>query len=369
MIFASTKPGQIPQTLDRLTAVRFFAALAVVVFHIFDTAPWLSHWGETVLRKGSLGVDLFFILSGFILAHVYLDRFEAGRLDYRDFLVKRIARIYPAHITMMAVFLLVYTAVAIAGFETEGRAINWAHLPFHLTMTHAWGFLWTPAWNYPSWSISAEWFAYLLFPVYLTLATRLGPKVTLAVSVIGFWLLFFLVFELIGRRLTGLAYQFGILRILFEFMMGVALCQILRHQHLTAAASRAVLWGSLGAIAACVVLDISDMILVPLFGGLLFALACREIHAPAKGRLTQILVYLGEISYSTYMVHALLVILAQAIAPKLGVASTDALPALILIAAIYAASAMLYHGVELPMRAWIQARARGARPATTPAGD
>ena len=348
-----TQVQAIPQNLHNLTSVRFFAAAAVVIFHIFDDMEGMSHWLETLIRKGSLGVDLFFILSGFILAHVYLPQYQAEKFDYRNFLVKRLARIYPAHITMIVVFLAVYTVAGALGLTGDANAINWADLPYHLSMTHAWGLASGAAWNYPSWSISAEWFAYLLFPLYLIFANTMRPLVSVIVALAGF-LIAFEVLSQFGMRLTGLAYNFGILRIFFEFMIGVAVYQLFLTRQPTADQARIGFCLCLALLIFCGVADISDMVIIPVFALLIYMLACLDVYQRDQGTVSKVLVYLGEISYSTYMVHAIFLIIAQKLAERMDFAITDPLPVLVLLAAIYGASALMYHLIEIPMRRWIQ---------------
>src|SRR5690606_23543198 len=126
-----------------------------------------------LVGKGYLAVDLFFMLSGFVLTHVYhaeFVRFDPGR--YRDFLAARVARLYPLH--LLVLFAFVATAVAGRLFEFiqtghfEELPLEGAHsvlaILANLVMLQGLdaGEL---SWNYPSWSISVEFFAYLLFPL------------------------------------------------------------------------------------------------------------------------------------------------------------------------------------------------------------
>ena len=78
-----------------LTSLRFFAAMWVVAFHYW---PNLSSVMPPLVAKGYLGVELFFVLSGFILCHVYLDSVADGGFRYGSFLWARLARIYPLHL-------------------------------------------------------------------------------------------------------------------------------------------------------------------------------------------------------------------------------------------------------------------------------
>ena len=75
-----------------LTGLRFVAAFYVFLFHIHIRWPIADHpFAKKVLDQGAIGMSLFFILSGFILAYRYAD----GRSTLKDYLINRFARIYP----------------------------------------------------------------------------------------------------------------------------------------------------------------------------------------------------------------------------------------------------------------------------------
>ena len=156
-----------PQDLPSLTSIRWFLALGVVLFHyqLNMLAPDAAGWG--LIERARLPVDVFFVLSGLVLAHVYSRQVEQGRYSHRRFLVARFARIYPAHIAMLAV-IVVLAAVAIGlGQRLEPFDYGLDGLFAAALLIHAW-FPITAGneWNGPSWSLSAEWGAYLLFPAF-----------------------------------------------------------------------------------------------------------------------------------------------------------------------------------------------------------
>jgi len=82
-----------------LTAMRFYAAMWVVLFHYW---PKLAvSFTPAFVDRGYLGVELFFVLSGFILCHVYLPAADRGEFKYGGFLWARIARVYPLHLVTL----------------------------------------------------------------------------------------------------------------------------------------------------------------------------------------------------------------------------------------------------------------------------
>ena len=291
-----------PANIKPLTSLRFFAAMWVVLFHYW---PHLAGAAErpALVAKGYLGVELFFVLSGFILCHVYLPSFEAGRFRYGDFIWARLARIYPLHLATLAGMGLMAAAAVAAGLAVDPNVLSWAALPANITMTQAWGLAPVAGWNHPSWSISAEWFAYLTFPAFaaLAIAVRRWPGVAVAAA-LAFLSTLYVGFERItGFPLTQATIAWGALRIVPCFVLGCALYLAWRS---SAADRRKSLAGACffgAAVIACAGFGAPDMITVAACGGLIITLAQVS---KAGGRLGSqpILVYLGEISYAVYMV-------------------------------------------------------------------
>jgi len=143
-----------PDVLDPLTGVRFFLALGVVLFHC--QLQWtLPDEAVGLLDRARLGVDVFFILSGFILTHVYLQ--GDGVPDYRRFLAARFARIYPAHLFILLGMLGLVLLAPLFGVGLEPGRFNPADFAGTLLLVQAWFPRETMVlWNGPAWSLSAE---------------------------------------------------------------------------------------------------------------------------------------------------------------------------------------------------------------------
>lgn len=225
-MFIRTPLPQHPGNLKALTALRFWAALWVVLFHMLQANLNESSLFDRVVSRGALGVDLFFILSGFILMHVYAHQFSDGKFSYGEFLRNRFARIYPLHLFMILIMVVAYTMAGQLGLIRDAEGMNWSHLPWHFLALHAWGFTDGHSWNFPSWSISAEFFAYLIFPFYLLSFQRLRPFVLLAIAIISFSL-FNIYLASINVHISQLMFNFGISRIFFEFLLGVGLYAVI----------------------------------------------------------------------------------------------------------------------------------------------
>ena len=359
-------PVPTPPDLRALTTLRFLAALWVVLFTAW---PHLDvSWVPVAVTKGYLGVETFFILSGFILSHVYLEAAGEKRFRYGGFLWARIARVYPLHLVTLFGMIGLGIAATIAGLSIDGSLNDWRALPAHLTMTHAWGLAPLSAFNHPSWSISAEWFAYLSFPAFAFVAWRLRNRPVLAtVLAAGFALGLYGVFEpLAGYALTEATFRWGMLRIVPCFALGCALYLVHRRGPVPHAGLVALASGV--AVLASASLGLWDAITVLAAGGLILGLGALD-NARAGVLGSKVGVYLGEISYSIYMVCAPVLLLTTNVAARLTGADDKRFHIIVwlaLVAAIPVAAMITYHLVERPARKALRGmadRRAGARTA------
>jgi peptidoglycan/LPS O-acetylase OafA/YrhL len=342
------------QNIRQLTALRFFAAFWVVLFHYWpnlQAAP-----APLLVDKGYLGVELFFILSGFILCHVYRTSVEERRFRYGSFLWARLARVYPLHLATLVGLGLVAGAATVAGFAVDQNILSWEALPANLLLVQAWGFAPVAGWNHPSWSISAEWFAYLTFPAFAWAALKLKDRPRVAVlAAIAFLAGLYLAFEAAtGKSLTQATIHWGALRIVPCFAYGCALHALWRGTKgsgRAVAAAGALVSGALVLVFAA--LGVHDSVTVAALGGVIFFLA-RLAESGSKAFGNPSLVYLGEISYSVYMICVPWKIVFVNAATRIFELRSDQLPLPLWIAfsiAVIPLAAASYHLIEKPARA------------------
>lgn len=356
-----------PQELKSLTSLRFIAAFWVLLYHFKDHLGLdLGRFG--LVAHGYLGVDLFFTLSGFILAHVYLSEVETGRFGYGGFLKNRLARVYPMHLAALGAMLVLFAGAAVLGVgETDPGAFRLTDLPAHLMLIHAWGATPSVGWNFPSWSISAEWGAYLLFPLIAALvlnakrASALMAGLALVLCLASYALLdnLHVLMPWVGRDFSQMTAQIGALRIMPSFLLGVSLYAFGR----THAAPRALAWpitlvSVFWIIAACTLNVWPGLVWLGL-AGLLYGLAETSRHgldAPMAGKR---FVFLGAASYALYMIHLPVDIVWFHALEKLGVTDASSLPVRAMaVAGVFvvsiAASGFAYLGLEEPARKFIR---------------
>ena len=341
-----------PQNLKTLTALRFFAAMWVVCYHFW---PSLGLATPSLVAKGYLGVELFFVLSGFILCHVYLQPFGERRFSYPGFLWARLARIYPVHLAMLAGMGVLIAAAAAIGVQAGDKVLIWSSLPAQLTLTQAWGFAPLGGWDHPSWSISAEWFAYLTFPLFAMIAWRLRarPRFAAALAIILVAGLEMGFERLAGFPLTRATIAWGALRIVPCFALGCAVYLMWSSQPIrTPRASLAASMVALGAILVSAQFAAPDWVSISLFGALLFALA--SLSSTGSLVLTAPLwVYLGEVSFSVYMVCIPWQLVFDKVSHRLFGLADGALPLslwLVQIVGVVPAAMIVHHLVERPAR-------------------
>ena len=347
--------------IKSLTSLRFFAAFWVVMFHYWtNLAVGVT---PVAVTKGYLGVEAFFTLSGFILCHVYLQGFGQGKFRYGDFLWNRLARVYPLHLATLLGVGLMALAASLVGITVGHNIVSWEALPANILLLHAWGLAPVSGWNHASWSISAEWFAYLTFPAFAFGAWSLRHRPFLAVALaLGLIAVLYPSFErLAGFPLTEATIKWGALRIVPCFAYGCALHALWRSGAIPARLAAPIAIVAALAVLATVQLGAYDAVIVMALGGLILGLACLAVAGSRFGAQS-VFVYLGEISYSTYMICIPWKIISVNAATKILHIEGDQLPLivwLVIVGALVPLSALSYHLIEKParnrMKAWAKA--------------
>lgn len=325
----------LPDDLKSLTAFRFFAAFWVFLFHLRSRIDYEKSWLWDVIENGARGVDFFFILSGFVIFHVYEPQIKSGRFSIRNYMIKRFARIYPLHLVMLLIFL----AIAIVrNDQIQGVFAS-------LTLLHAWGITDGLVLNGPSWTLSAEMFAYIIFglavfrspPTWFIAAAFLLTAICAHAFAVN-----------VGKTaFVHLTWDYGIFRIIPLFVLGM----LLRRLTPLVPPTIAVIIGLMGIGVFFWIAQFEGVgyeILVPFV--LLIVAGARLSDWPKLPTNSRLCVYLGEISYSTYMIHIFVIALWFDYLPKLGLSP---LPWPMICGVVIIGSAISYHLIEVPSRRWI----------------
>jgi peptidoglycan/LPS O-acetylase OafA/YrhL len=361
--------------LSNLTPLRGIAALWVVVFHFSEiVAKFVSTDRSLLLTKGYLMVDLFFIMSGFIIYHVYQQSFQSAFTgkNFRQFIVARFARVYPLHF----VTLLLSIAILVPMFGWDPLFNNPRAIPTNLLLIHSFGIHKLFNWNVPSWSISAEWWAYMVFPfLSLFIYRKKGMAIALlalfavlAYLSIMFWIPRANIFDPTHphRQNLDVTFDYGFLRGLAGFILGmllyyayeVGLFWKIFQKDISAII---VMFGSI----LCMHFGWNDGFDIIFFAALVFAFALNNgrLHNMCNSRIAQ---YLGKISYSIYLMQLfpLIPLWSGIRLPGLVYAKNSATTSfwtgvgycLIYIILVIGVASLTYFTIEKPCRKYINAK-------------
>ncbi len=342
-----------PPAIEPLTSVRFFLALGVVLFH-YQLAWTLPPEASGLLNRARLGVDVFFILSGFILTHVYLQGEAAPR--FGPFIVARFARIYPAHLFILLAMLAMVLAADFIGIALQGGRFNVPDFLMTLFLVQAWFPNQDAEWNGPSWSLSAEWFAYLIFPAYAWIALRLRRRPWL---IIGLAALLFVVLDAVYREVFGPVLpraegSMGVLRILPEFLYGIGLYYLGQGIRVSQRAALVLAVGSTGLLLVAMQYPLDDRLIVLFAGPFLLALALLAKSGARTFLSARPWLFAGEASFALYMVHIPVLMVWRNAAEKLHGLPSDYRMSpwelALLLALSLAVAAFVHVAVERPGR-------------------
>jgi len=313
---ARQPPGSAPTTQGQffapLESFRGLAALIVVIYH----AAWLnpisfSHF----FRNGPLMVDFFFVLSGFVMSLSYLQKLRSPQ-DLGRFLWLRLGRLYPLHLAMLLVFLGIecfklwaarhHPLVADRSAFTFNNGYT---LLTNLLLVHSMGFDRQLSYNYPSWSISTEFYAYVLFA-----ATRVifqSERMFIAASAVIVAVSLGILLKLNIVPLVDAGTQWGYFRCVAGFFLGTLTFQL--YERLRGSAAHIPAWASVAATGAMIAAlawidpDGPATYAMPLLSAfLILSVALQPSDMLHDVLSCRPLRWLGRVSYSVYMVHAAL---------------------------------------------------------------
>ena len=270
--------------ISNLTPLRGFAALIVVIFH-FEAliGKFVNENNSMFINKGYMMVDLFFVMSGFIIFHVYRSNFRnsiTGQ-SFRKFLIARFARIYPLHFIMLLICVLLIFVLG------ANPILNPAAIPTHIFLLQSFGIHKIFTLNVPSWSISAEWWAYMVFPViifclykrkWLTVAFCIGFVIAAYVSIM-FLLPRTVPFNPAIRMPHNVdtTYDYGFLRGLAGFTTGLLLYILYQTYSIKNIFQKDIVsFICFIAVIAAMHFGINDGLYIPLYALLILALACNN---------------------------------------------------------------------------------------------
>jgi peptidoglycan/LPS O-acetylase OafA/YrhL len=357
---------------EALDSWRGIAACLVAACHLRPSVN--SHLTDVALILNSyLFVDFFFVLSGFVIAANYEKRLAEGFSLWR-FALLRFGRLYPLHLSVLLALILLRLAHSASGLGTVSafQPPFWSAdtIVANLLLVHGLHLFDFFTWNGPSWSISTEFYTYLLFALVVGLAKRRIVVLLLSVVLVSTLMLWILV----GSMYT--TFDWGFLRCILGFSLGVLMWHA--HRALRLRSGTALELATVGLI----------VVFVWRCGANGFSLAAPAVFALAvlvfaveAGAVSRLLrapawLWLGARSYSIYMVHSLVSWLLVDCLKLLRLGGIDLISGsrigrqlwegnavyLVYLVLVVGLASVTYSAIEVPSRAWFRRLAtRGAR--------
>jgi len=324
--FSDTKPHY-----ELLDGLRGAAALMVVWYHVFEGFAFAQGTGIDTFNHGHLGVDFFFMLSGFVISYAYDDRWTAtgmGRLTLGNFFKRRLIRLHP--MLVMGAIIGCITFFLQGGVKWDGTEtpVQWVMVALLLTM------LFIPAYpganydirgngemyslNGPAWSLFFEYIGNILYALVIR---RFSTKALAALVVItgGLWG-WFSIADISGYDMLGVGWTLdssnfwgGLLRMMFPFTLGMLLARCFRPTRIAG-----IFWIAIALMFALFSVPYLPADLIPgvqgislnstyeflcvlcIFPLIVWFAAAGTLKKSISQRLCR---FLGDISYPLYIVH------------------------------------------------------------------
>jgi peptidoglycan/LPS O-acetylase OafA/YrhL len=356
-------------------AWRLFAAFLVMSYHFSHYGPAgfeaVLSWFERLLPL----LDAFFMISGALIFLRYHDR-VASFADYRNYLIKRLARLYPLHLMTTGFFVLIGVALTMSIIHSNGadggmQRYDWWQLPSNLLLVQGWGFSNALTFNYVSWSLSAEWFCYLLLPI-IVIADRKGGMPLM------FVLLAITVVLLEASVRSGVmpfsswmkASTWGAYRAFADFIIG-AIAAKAAMQSTLRIDTPWVAWGALLLTCVGMQLDVPPYFSITALGICLFLAIISERHAPERSQWLDVFSPIANVSFGIYLWHPVIEAMMLSFLWRRVIEPTGIIgfyPYLVFPMAITVLVSLLsYQFIERPSNGWILNKAgfKRARPEKT----
>ena len=369
-----------------LDSWRGLCACLVAMFHYTQYTLFLD---VPFIRNAYLFVDFFFVLSGFVITASYASRLASGYSTLK-FMLLRFGRVYPLHLFTFGIFLMLallkYFSARHGGPQPFESDIENPHaIITNLLLIHSLNLHDSNSWNFPSWSISTEFYSYLFFAIVVTVFRRhfavvMGIVVILSPIFIGLY----------SPKYMDTTYDYGFIRCLFGFGIGSLLWKIYEkyiHEHKLRANKNKLIWTALELACVLIVVlfvttagDSPLSIAAPLVFAAVIVVFTYENGFISGILLTRGFVTIGTLSYSIYMMHIFILFfvgnLLFSVQRRFGIEIfshfsgnkflgvsefASGMVYLILMLTLIASAFVTYKGIEAPGRAYFRriVKARG----------
>jgi peptidoglycan/LPS O-acetylase OafA/YrhL len=308
------RPSRGRRRFIALDGLRGLAALLVIFYHV----QWPTHLtNNNFVKNGYLAVDVFFIISGFVIFQTYVDNVVTVNA-FKRFMCLRFFRLYPLHFTILIAFLFMevikLAAQGVMGSSSEQAPFtssnSCAAFVANLLLVHGLHTVNQLSWNTPSWSISCEFFAYIAFGLLALTGAIRNPRFPIAAILVAGAIYCVLAVDFGNLDIT---YDWGGARCFGGFFLGSSIgfiSSFTSHKFPTISFKKAEIAVVVAAVTLMtIVTGPSVALVIPLY---VAAIALLKTDQGPAARLLQhwAIQYLGRVSYSIYMVHSLVILTA-----------------------------------------------------------
>jgi peptidoglycan/LPS O-acetylase OafA/YrhL len=360
--------------IKSLTSLRFFFAFVVFLHH------YSIGNGKAIFPEGYLGVNFFFILSGFIISYSYKQKIIEKIISKREFIVARIARIYPLHLlTFLFALILGLRQVIITGsdFLWQQFFLNIALLQSFVPIKEYYF-----SFNAVSWSISNELFFYLMFPILIVLFTNIKRRRLLLTSLL-IVCVYFISTIIVPEQYHHALFYINPLTRIIDFIIGIGIFHVWEHIQLSKVFKEHKIGAFLkrkGILTIIEIVSICVLVMMIILSKeilhvyryasyywipMAMIILCFALSSIGGGWISQILslkplVIAGEVSFGFYMLHRQIIGISRKILASISEKFLIVIPAilefLIVFALVLTASIISFYLFEKPANKWIKKR-------------
>jgi len=297
-----------------LTSLRFLFALSVffhhTVFFLPDGNDFINQFYKKFFFEGFIGVNFFFILSGFILTYVYKDIFINNSISKKTFYIRRFARIYPLHLLLLLIAILFSFSLLRDNFIlwlrtfTENIFLVQSFVPIR---DHYFSF------NIVSWSISDEMFFYLLFPFIIKPLSRLKVKASIVYAITAIGVLVVLM-QLVPADYHHAVFYINPITRMIDFSLGIILFNVSLNIKFNKR-GEATIWEIISLVLILIQYVFAARIPIVYRSSIYYWIAISLlilVFSKSEGIISKLMskkymVYLGHISFSFYLFHYIII--------------------------------------------------------------
>jgi peptidoglycan/LPS O-acetylase OafA/YrhL len=312
--------------LHTLESLRGIAAILVVFLH----SKFYSSSEINLLRiNGGIWVDFFFILSGFVMGYAYFSKVSSHTISFKKFISLRFGRLFPLN-TFILLLWVPYVIVKIYAFNQGYGHIDpiERHSPLqfisNLFLIQSLNLHDQSTWNGPAWSISTEFFTYIFYFFTVSALYKTFPKIKIFYNMLFLVTLSLLAYYLLivlNDNKFFATYNYGVLRCIGGFFLGLLIYQLyLLLKNKKSILNKTIIFHCIEIFLTLLIIFLlykireSNLYIFTLI--LVFALTILVLALQSNGIMSKILShkllrYLGKLSYSIYLCHALILVVAS----------------------------------------------------------